>query len=156
VTTKASTKASKKGQKAAGKPKRVQKQFAMAVAAAPVILTPTANSYVLPGVDLFVQCQTNRPDLSYIVTLTDVTVGAPGPLPPPSMRMVPAPSGFNFGVIFPGATLQPNHVYRLRVFAGGGGGLDHSITVHTRQPIGWRLITEPSETPFNGYHTDDE
>jgi len=109
--------------------------------AAPFILTPTANTYVMPGTDLFVQMETNRTDLSYIVELSDITSG----LPP--VRLNVTPNGSLFAVTFLATHFAAGHLYALRVYVDPASGatpphMDHTINTHTQEPDGWVIVHE--------------
>jgi hypothetical protein len=125
--------------------------------AAPTIQSPGANTYAAPGVNLSVEVWTNRPDLSYIVTLADITSGSTLP-PPPVNLVIPAPCSIPFFAVFNGSNLVANRLYTLRVFVNPASGLtpphmDHTINVHTSLAKNCVIVTESS---FEGYHTDDE
>ncbi|AMV26494.1 hypothetical protein VT84_18995 [Gemmata sp. SH-PL17] len=115
------------------------------VAAAPHIINPFANSFVPPGVDLTVNITTNRGDLRYKVTFTDLTPPPPAP-PAPLTTNIPANGGAGFTLVIPGANLQTNRVYEIFVFVDPADGaspphLDHTINVHTTPPAGFTMVT---------------
>jgi hypothetical protein len=104
--------------------------------AAPQITAPPAGAQIPAGANLEVDVTTNRPDLSYIVELTDITPPPPapfpgpigpggGPLPPPMPLPIPfnvTPMGNNFSVIIPGSNFVSGHTYSIRVYVDPADG----------------------------------
>ncbi len=131
------------------KPRTTKKAVAPAIAsvhpqdggggqpANPRITEPLAGSTVTAGANLQVNANTNRPDLNYIIQLTDVTPPpAPPPVPAMPFQLPVTPTGTDFGGTIPGANLAPGRVYQIRVFVAPASGgtppnLDQTITVNT-------------------------
>ena len=86
--------------------------------AAPQFVQPPSGFFATPGADLRVIVSTLRPDLRYIIALTDVT-DALNPGAPQAIN-IPAPlasgSAMLFAADIPGASLVLGCKYQIRVF----------------------------------------
>lgn len=100
--------------------------------ATPQITSPAANANITAGANLQVNVNTNRADLRYILTVSDVTPQPPPPAPPlpPVMpvNLNATPTGNDFSFNVAGTTFVAGHNYRLRVFVDpqDGGTPPHS------------------------------
>jgi hypothetical protein len=116
--------------------------------AAPQFVQPTSGFFATPGADLRVLVSTLRPDLRYIITVTDVTDPQnPGA---PQQINIPAPIGSGSSMLFaadvPGAWLVLGHKYQIRVFVDPADGLtpphhDAAVDITCIQPPGLLVVT---------------
>jgi hypothetical protein len=102
--------------------------------ARPVIMTPSANAEVPAATDLHVVVNVNIASEDYVLELTDVT-GSP-PYPPPYTQTGTPNASSQVIADIPGAQLQPNRTYELRVYIDPAFGptppnLDHVINITT-------------------------
>ena len=143
-----------------GKPLTHHAALAAALAAddpsaSPVIVQPYAGAYAEPGFNLRIVVSTNRPDLRYIITVTDVT----DPLNPgaPQALNIPAPidhlSTQLFAADLPGAWFVADHRYQIRVSVDPNDGatpphLGASFDVTSIRPSWWFVTTVNGTLPI--------
>lgn len=95
----------------------------------PVISSPTGGT-VPANTDLTVGVTTDQTNVSYMVTVTDIT-GTPATFV--TAITVPSPVTNPFSVVIPGNKLPAGRTFRIQVqvYPPGGGGTTSSVTVNT-------------------------